>query len=127
MDVMEKLTILTDSAKYDAACTSSGADRPGKTVAAGCCHAFAADGRCISLLKVLLTNHCVYDCKYCVNRASNDCRRAAFYTGGARRSDDRILQAELYRGAVPVQRRDAQPGLHDGAHDPGAAPSALPL
>jgi len=78
MDLMEKLTILTDSAKYDAACTSSGADRPGKTVAAGCCHSFAADGRCISLLKVLMTNHCIYDCKYCVNRASNDCRRTAF-------------------------------------------------
>jgi len=74
---MEKLTILTDSAKYDAACTSSGADRPG-TVMAGCCHSFAADGRCISLLKVLLTNYCVYDCKYCVNRVSNDCARAAF-------------------------------------------------
>ncbi len=78
MDLMEKLTILTDSAKYDAACTSSGADRPGQTVAAGCCHSFSADGRCISLLKVLMTNHCVYDCKYCVNRASNDCRRTAF-------------------------------------------------
>lgn len=78
MDLMEKLTILTDSAKYDAACTSSGADRPGKTVAAGCCHSFSADGRCISLLKVLMTNSCIYDCKYCVNRSGNDCRRAAF-------------------------------------------------
>lgn len=78
MDLMEKLTILTDSAKYDAACTSSGADRPGKTVAAGCCHSFSADGRCISLLKVLMTNHCIYDCKYCVNRSSNDCRRTTF-------------------------------------------------
>ncbi len=77
MDLMEKLTILTNSAKYDAACTSSGANRPGKTVAAGCCHSFAADGRCITLLKVLMTNHCVYDCKYCVNRSSNDCRRTA--------------------------------------------------
>lgn len=78
MDLMEKLTILTDSAKYDAACTSSGSDRPSKTVAAGCCHSFAADGRCVSLLKVLMTNHCIYDCKYCVNRASNDCHRTAF-------------------------------------------------
>lgn len=78
MDLMEKLTILADSAKYDAACTSSGADRPGKTVTAGCCHSFSADGRCISLLKVLMTNYCIYDCKYCVSRASNDCRRAAF-------------------------------------------------
>ncbi|MBP1736398.1 MAG: putative DNA-binding protein with the Helix-hairpin-helix motif [Oscillospiraceae bacterium] len=78
MDLMEKLTILADSAKYDAACTSSGTDRPGNTVAAGCCHSFSADGRCVSLLKVLMTNHCIYDCKYCVNRASNDCRRTAF-------------------------------------------------
>jgi len=54
MDLLQKLTILTASAKYDVACTSSGADRPGHTVAAGCCHSFAADGRCISLLKILL-------------------------------------------------------------------------
>ena len=84
MDLMQKLTILADSAKYDAACTSSGADRPsagggiGNTMAAGCCHTFSADGRCVSLLKVLMTNHCVYDCKYCVNRRSNDVPRAAF-------------------------------------------------
>lgn len=84
MDLMEKLTILADSAKYDAACTSSGADRPGKpgalgsTVAAGCCHTFSADGRCVSLLKVLMTNYCIYDCKYCINRCSNDVRRTAF-------------------------------------------------
>ena len=84
MDLMEKLTILTDAAKYDAACTSSGVDRGGKkgmtgnASAAGICHAFAADGRCISLLKVLMTNACIYDCRYCVNRRSNDSRRAAF-------------------------------------------------
>ncbi|MDR1565193.1 MAG: putative DNA modification/repair radical SAM protein [Oscillospiraceae bacterium] len=83
MDVQQKLTILADSAKYDAACTSSGAQRSGgrgmgNTVMAGCCHSFSEDGRCISLLKVLMTNHCVYDCKYCVNRRSNDVPRAAF-------------------------------------------------
>ncbi len=83
MDIMEKLTILADSAKYDAACTSSGANRSGgqglgSTVPAGCCHTFSADGRCVSLLKVLYTNHCVYDCKYCINRSSNDVKRAAF-------------------------------------------------
>lgn len=86
MDVMQKLTILADSAKYDAACTSSGAERSGgkglgNTVAAGCCHSFSADGRCISLLKVLMTNYCVYDCKYCVNRAGNDVQRTAFTPG----------------------------------------------
>ncbi len=83
VDLMDKLTILADSAKYDAACTSSGVDRPGgkgigSAVAGGCCHTFAADGRCVSLLKVLLSNHCIYDCKYCVNRCTNDVPRAAF-------------------------------------------------
>jgi len=84
MDLFEKLTILTDSAKYDVACTSSGVERKGRagsigsTVASGICHSFAADGRCITLLKVLLTNICVYDCKYCINRRSNDIPRAAF-------------------------------------------------
>ena len=80
----EKLEILSDAAKYDVACTSSGADRRGKSgylgnsVAAGVCHAFSADGRCISLLKILMTNHCIYDCKYCRNRASNDIKRTTF-------------------------------------------------
>ena len=86
MDVLEKLTILTDAAKYDAACTSSGGNRSSKkgyigntsSSVAGCCHSFSADGRCVSLLKVLMTNCCVYDCKYCVNRRSNDTKRAAF-------------------------------------------------
>lgn len=84
MELFDKLTILTDSAKYDVACTSSGVERKGSsgsigsTVAAGICHSFAADGRCITLLKVLLTNICVYDCKYCINRSSNDIPRAAF-------------------------------------------------
>lgn len=84
MDVMEKLTILADAAKYDAACTSSGADpsaRPGAIGAvmmAGCCHSFSADGRCITLLKVLQSNVCSYDCSYCVNRRSNETRRASF-------------------------------------------------
>ena len=86
MDVLEKLTILTDAAKYDAACTSSGGNRTAKkgyigntsSSVAGCCHTFSADGRCVTLLKVLMTNKCVYDCKYCVNRRSNDTRRAAF-------------------------------------------------
>ncbi len=86
MDLLEKLTVLTDAAKYDAACTSSGVRRgfqPGKignttSSIAGCCHSFSADGRCITLLKVLMTNFCVYDCRYCVNRRSNDTRRAAF-------------------------------------------------
>ena len=84
MDAFEKLRILTDAAKYDAACTSSGVDRGkaqdgmGSAAACGICHSFSADGRCISLLKVLMSNACVYDCKYCVNRRSNDTPRATF-------------------------------------------------
>ncbi len=84
LSLSEKLEILSDAAKYDVACTSSGSDRRGQkgmlgnSVAAGVCHAFAADGRCISLLKILMSNHCVYDCKYCSNRRSNDVRRATF-------------------------------------------------
>ncbi len=84
MDVLDKLTILTDAAKYDAACTSSGLDRQaragrmGSTLAAGCCHSFSADGRCVTLLKVLMTNVCAYDCQYCVNRRSNDVPRTSF-------------------------------------------------
>lgn len=84
MDLMDKLRILTDSAKYDAACTSSGSDRGGQAgmlgsaVGFGICHSFAADGRCISLLKVLLSNACVYNCQYCVNRITNDTPRATF-------------------------------------------------
>ena len=86
MELLDKLAILSDAAKYDAACTSSGVKRRfeagkiGNTSSsiAGCCHSFSADGRCVTLLKVLLSNACVYDCKYCVNRRSNDTRRATF-------------------------------------------------
>ena len=84
MTLMEKLQILADAAKYDVACTSSGIDRKsggqgiGNSIAAGICHSFSGDGRCISLLKVLYTNECVYDCKYCLNRASNDIMRTSF-------------------------------------------------
>ncbi|MCH5275556.1 MAG: putative DNA modification/repair radical SAM protein [Lachnospiraceae bacterium] len=84
MTLIEKLHILSDAAKYDVACTSSGVDRKGNgrdmgsSVACGICHSFSADGRCISLLKILMTNECIYDCKYCLNRRSNDVVRATF-------------------------------------------------
>lgn len=84
MGIKEKLGILTDAAKYDVACTSSGVDRRGdgtgigNTEFGGICHSFSADGRCISLLKILFTNECIYDCKYCINRKSNDVPRASF-------------------------------------------------
>ena len=92
MSLTEKLQILSDAAKYDVACTSSGSDRRGtrdgihagqagglgNTRASGICHSFSADGRCISLLKILFTNECTYDCRYCLNRKSNDVPRASF-------------------------------------------------
>lgn len=86
MELLDKLSVLADAAKYDAACTSSGAKRGfehGKigctsSGVMGCCHSFSADGRCITLLKVLLSNDCMYDCKYCVNRRTNETRRATF-------------------------------------------------
>ncbi len=80
----QKLEILSDAAKYDVACTSSGVERKGgkgqvgNTAAAGICHSFGADGRCISLLKILFTNECIYNCKYCINRCTNDVPRATF-------------------------------------------------
>lgn len=84
-DVLEKLKVLAESAKYDVSCASSGTVRKnkpgmlGNTVGGfGICHSFAEDGRCISLLKIMLTNHCIYDCAYCINRCSNDVRRATF-------------------------------------------------
>lgn len=98
MDIQEKLRILSDAAKYDVACTSSGVSRSGKkdglgnAYQSGICHSFSADGRCISLLKILFTNQCIYDCKYCVNRRSNDVVRTAF-------SPDEVctLTMEFYR------------------------------
>ncbi len=81
--VKEKLEILADAAKYDVSCSSSGGKRKnkggvGNSAASGICHSFTEDGRCISLLKILLTNHCIYDCAYCVSRRTNDIPRAAF-------------------------------------------------
>ena len=84
LSIYDKLTILSDAAKYDVACTSSGVDRRGdgtgmgNAYKAGVCHSFSADGRCISLLKILFTNECVFDCKYCANRSSNDIVRTSF-------------------------------------------------
>ena len=84
LSIMQKLEILTDAAKYDVACTSSGVERKGdgkymgNCTKAGICHSFSSDGRCISLLKILMTNECIFDCKYCLNRKSNDVPRATF-------------------------------------------------
>ena len=84
MDLSDKLRILSGAAKYDVSCSSSGSKRGsakgalGSTSEGGICHSFTPDGRCISLLKILLTNYCIYDCAYCINRRTNDVERAAF-------------------------------------------------
>ena len=84
MEILDKLKILADSAKYDASCSSSGSNRKnqnngiGNGSVSGICHSWGADGRCISLLKILLSNSCMYDCKYCINRSSNNVKRATF-------------------------------------------------
>ena len=83
MTIKEKLIILSDSAKYDASCSSSGSNRKndsgtGNAAYSGICHSFTSDGRCVSLLKILMTNSCILDCKYCINRRSNDVKRAMF-------------------------------------------------
>ena len=82
--IQEKLSILADAAKYDVSCSSSGGKRKneskglGNAEGMGICHSYTEDGRCVSLLKILLTNHCIFDCAYCVSRRSNDVKRAAF-------------------------------------------------
>ena len=83
MDVRNKLEILADAAKYDASCASSGSKRKGgaglgNSTGVGLCHSYTPDGRCVSLLKILLTNYCIYDCRFCVNRVSSSTPRARF-------------------------------------------------
>ncbi|MEO7150499.1 MAG: putative DNA modification/repair radical SAM protein [Burkholderiaceae bacterium] len=96
MDIQQKLAVLADAAKYDASCSSSGTSKRdsiggrgiGSTEGSGICHSYAPDGRCISLLKILLTNHCLYDCLYCINRVSSNVQRARF-------SVDEVVQLTL--------------------------------
>ncbi len=97
VETLEKLKILSDGAKYDVSCSTSGVERnnngkTGNTIAAGICHSWAADGRCISLLKILFTNNCVYDCEYCVNRRTSDVQRASFEP-----KELALLTMEFYR------------------------------
>lgn len=81
---LDKVRILTDAAKYDVSCSSSGSTRKnlnkgiGTAAHSGICHSYTADGRCVSLFKIMMTNYCIYDCAYCVNRRSNDVERTAF-------------------------------------------------
>ena len=135
LSLQEKLGILADAARYDASCASSGTTRRdsrdgtglGSTEGSGICHAYAPDGRCISLLKILMTNFCIYDCAYCVNRVSSNVRRARFSARGGGDADAGILPPQLHRGAVPLLRHRPQPGRDDGgdgAHRPLAARGA---
>ena len=115
LSLNEKLKILADAAKYDVACTSSGSSRRGKkgmlgnTEAAGICHSFSSDGRCVSLLKILLSNECIYDCKYCLNRVSNDRVRTTF-------TPDEIctLVVEFYRRVIFKLWNRKESDLYDG-------------
>jgi putative DNA modification/repair radical SAM protein len=106
VDVREKLAILADAAKYDASCASSGSkgrrargDGIGSTEGMGICHSYTPDGRCVSLLKILLTNYCIYDCSYCINRRSSGVRRARF------------SPAEVVRLTLEFYRRNYIEGL----------------
>jgi predicted DNA-binding helix-hairpin-helix protein len=125
MQLIAKLGILADAAKYDASCASSGApkrgsrgrDGLGATDGMGICHSYTPDGRCVSLLKVLLTNFCLYDCQYCVNRRSSNVPRA-LQPRGSGAPDPGFLPAQLHQRAVPQLRHHPLGGLHHGAADP---------
>ena len=106
MDIQTKLSILADAAKYDASCASSGSRGRraskggiGSTDGMGICHSYTPDGRCVSLLKILLTNYCIYDCSYCINRRSSGVRRARF------------APAEVVRITLEFYRRNYIEGL----------------
>lgn len=115
MDIATKLEVLADAAKYDVACTSSGINRHakagelGNTIDAGICHSFTPDGRCITLLKVLMTNVCIYNCAYCVNRVENEVRRALFKPRRIGRLNCGLLPPQLHRRAFPQFRRYQKP------------------
>ena len=118
LSTLDKLAILADAAKYDASCASSGAEKRnssgtqgiGSTEGMGICHSYAPDGRCISLLKVLLTNYCQYDCLYCVNRVSSNVRRARF--GAESRNHVHRSRGEARLGKQPGEtERGEEKGL----------------
>ncbi len=124
MEVERKLAILADAAKYDASCASSGAPKRhsaagsgmGSTTGMGICHSYTPDGRCVSLLKILLTNFCLYDCLYCVNRRSSDVPRARFTRERGRRPHARrSIAATTSKGLFLSSGIIADRGLHDGA------------
>ena len=122
---LEKLKILAGAAKYDVSCASSGVKRAndgkgiGNTTAWGICHSFAEDGRCISLLKIMLTNHCIYDCAYCINRRSNDIPRTTFTVGELVELTIEFYRRNYIEGLVSELRRGQESRLHHGTNDKG--------
>ena len=110
MELSEKLALLADAAKYDASCSSSGGQKRdargtggiGSTEGMGICHSYTPDGRCVSLLKILLTNFCIFDCAYCINRVARNVPPRALQRGRSRAADAGFLPAQLHRGPVPV-------------------------
>ncbi len=121
MEIRHKLSILADAAKYDASCASSGSKRAGdkngigNTTKIGICHSYTPDGRCVSLLKILLTNYCIYDCQYCVNRVTSDTPRARFTTAEVVWLTLEFYKRNYIEGLVPLLRHHPERRLHDGA------------
>ena len=125
---MEKLRILAESAKYDVSCSSSGTVRKGKlgmvgsTVGGvGICHSFADDGRCISLLKVMLTNYCMYDCAYCINRRSNDIKRATLSVSELEEITMEFYRRNYIEGLFLSSGSEEHPWLFAGTAQRGRA------
>lgn len=117
-----KLKILADAAKYDVACTSSGSSRRGKkghlgnTISAGICHTFSSDGRCVSLLKILFSNDCVFDCKYCPSRAANEKERATFTPEEICRLVVEFYRRNYIEGLLFKFCGGEESGIYDGAN-----------
>lgn len=125
MTVQQKLEILADAAKYDASCASSGTKRAGTgegighSDGMGICHSYTPDGRCVSLLKILLTNFCTYDCVFCVNRVSSDIRRARFSPEEVVNLTLDFYKRNYYRRAFSLVRDHSVARLHHGAAGAG--------
>lgn len=136
MELERKLAILADAAKYDASCASSGTTKRnsrdgkglGSSTGMGICHSYTPDGRCVSLLKILLTNYCVYDCLCCINRASSNVQRARFrrlFRRDALVDPDPGSMCALGWGGGPLQRRRAEIGSAEGGRDRSAVANLL--
>ena len=129
--LLDKLEILADSAKYDVSCASSGVNRSntgalGNATACGICHTWSADGRCVSLLKVLHTNACVYDCAYCVNRITNDVPRASFTSEEVAELTMEFYRRNYIEGLFLSSAVEKNPHYH-GKNMPDPLSSAPPI